>query len=391
MKILHVTLAYSPAYSWGGPVKITERTTKTLVRRGHQVTVYCTNLLDKKNKIARETFSREDEGVRIVYFNAINIPRWPGTLGPVWTPDLQKYINNEIGQFDIIHLNGYRMMFTIPITRAARKSGIPFVVQPHGSIPVIINSKLVKRFYDVVFGNQELEGMKALIAGQDEERKQALEIGISSERIIIIPNGIDTSEYEYVEKGFFKHAHRLPIDKPLIIFVGRINKKKGTDMLVRAFSHLDDIDAYLAIIGPDDGQLEEVNRLILQLGLEEKVVLPGLLTGTDLAAAYNDADIFVLPCRTDTFPSAVMEASLYKIPIVITNTCEIAPMVKDRIGDVVAFDELEIAKGIKNLLQDRNRYEMYRANSLDVLNECFSLNSTTNQLIHLYENVSGKK
>lgn len=391
MNILHATLAYPPSFAWGGPVKNTARVSRALAKRGHQVTVYCTNLLDKRDKISGETFIKEDEGVRIVYFNAVNIPRWPGTLGPIWTPDLQKYLNNEISQFDIIHLHGYRMMFTIPITRAARRSGIPFVVQPHGTIPVIINSKAIKRLYDLVLGGQEIKGMQALIALEEDERKQALSIGIPPERIVVIPNGIDTSEYEHVEKGMFKRAHRLPIDKPLIIFVGRINKKKGTDMLVKAFRHLDEASASLAIIGPDDGQLEEVEQLIHQFGLEGKVILPGLLTGRDLSAAYNDANIFVLPCRTDTFPSVLMEACLYNLPIVVTDSCEMAPIIKDKIADVVSFDEFEFANAMKNLLEDRNKYEKYRTNCPDVLKNNLSINNSTDKMIGLYENIVGQK
>ncbi len=216
MNILHATLAYPPSFAWGGPVKNTARIARALAKRGHQVTVYCTNLLDKRNKIPGGTFSKEDGEVRIVYFNAFNIPRWRGTLGPIWTPDLHKYLASEINQFDIIHLHGYRMMFTIPITRAARRSGIPFVIQPHGTLPVIINSKAIKRLYDLVLGGQEIKGMQAIIALEEDERKQALSIGIPSERIVVIPNGIDTSEYEHVEKGMFKRAssfaHRQTTD-----------------------------------------------------------------------------------------------------------------------------------------------------------------------------------
>jgi hypothetical protein len=51
MNILQVTLGFYPAQAWGGPVKIVHQNSRELVRRGHQVTIYCTNLLDKKNKI----------------------------------------------------------------------------------------------------------------------------------------------------------------------------------------------------------------------------------------------------------------------------------------------------------------------------------------------------
>jgi hypothetical protein len=106
--ILHVTLGFYPALHWGGPAKIVYQNGRELVRRGHRVTIYCTNLLNKKNRMHPRTLERQMDGMHIVYFNTWNISWWPGTLGPIWLPELRAYLKREISKFDIVHLNGYR-------------------------------------------------------------------------------------------------------------------------------------------------------------------------------------------------------------------------------------------------------------------------------------------
>lgn len=387
-----VTLGFYPATAWGGPVKIVYQNGRELVRRDHQVTVYCTNLLDKWARVGSGTFERQVDGMRVVYFHTWHLPQWPGTLGPVWLPDLPGYLRDEILGYDVVHLNGYRNLMNLPITRAARRARVPLVMQPHGAMPVIINSFLVKRLYDRLLGHQELEGLSALIALQESERQQAMALGVPPERVEIIPNGLDLSERASApEAGSFRRRFGIPADKSLILFLGRINEKKGADMLVEAFHHLDGVDAHLAIVGPDDGQVEKVQYLVARYGLEQRVTLTGLLQGQDVMAAYADSDLFVLPCRADTFPTTILEACLTDTPMVITDRCESAHLVQGRVADVVPFDAEAFSVAMARLLTDTRRYERYRETCQEVMRDTFSLEVTVDRLESVYERTVARR
>lgn len=389
MNILQVTLGYYPATAWGGPVKVVHQNSRELVKRGHRVTVYCTNLLNKKEYINLGTFQRQVEGIRVVYFHTWRIPWWPGTLGPIWMPDLPKHLRQEIALFDLVHANGYRNLMLPPIARAARTAGIPYIAQPHGALPIIVNSFLAKHIYDCLLGQQELKGLGALIALQESEFQQALKMNVPPWRIEIIPNGIEMAEYENLpEVGLFRKRYGLDPDWPLILFLGRINKKKGVDMLVEAYALLDrSLNAQLAIVGPDDGQLSKVKQLIHRYELEDNVLLTGLLAGKDVMAAFQDADLFVLPCRADTFPVTIMESCLVRTPMVVTDRCEIAHLVKGRIADVVSFNAEKFARAMERLLKDQQRYERYQGNCSELLHDTFNLSSVVDRLEKLYERV----
>lgn len=392
MHILHVTLGCYPAVGWGGPVKVVYQNGRELVRRGHRVTVYCTNLLDKKNKIHPGTFERDIDGMRIVYFDTWNISWWPGTLGPIWLPDLPAYLKREIVEFDVVHLNGYRSPMMLLVAKAARGNGIPIVTQPQGTLPIGIKSLWGKRFYDWLFGGMELYGISALIALQDIERRQALAHGIPEDRIEVFPNGIDARELEKLpEPGYFRRHFGFDLERPLILFLGRINKTKGTDMLIQAFARLENLDAQLAIVGPDDGQLAEVKKLIQRYELDDKVTITGPVSECDKLAAFQDADLFVLPSRFDAYPTTLMEACLFGTPMVITEGCGNASVVRDRVADVVSFDAAAFAAAVQAILTVRERYERYRTNCKAVFADTFCIKAVIDRLEAVYERVIAEK
>jgi glycosyltransferase involved in cell wall biosynthesis len=150
---------------------------------------------------------------------------------------------------------------------------------------------------------------------------------------------------------------------------------------------MDGIDAHLAIVGPDDGHLGKVRQLVAKYELEHRVTLTGLLQGLDVMAAYCDSDLFVLPCRADTFPTTILEACQADTPMVITDRCEIAHLVQDRVADVVPFDAAAFAGAMRRLLTDRERYQRYRDNCQAVMSDTFSLKITVDRLETLYERV----
>ena len=251
-----------------------------------------------------------------------------------------------------------------------------------------MNSIWAKRTYDLLFGKSELQGLSSLIAAQNAERQQALDYGIPAERIEIIPNGIDPLECTQAPApGTFRQANGVAADRPLILFLGRINKKKGTDMLVEAFAQLRNKDAQLAIVGPDDGQLADVQHLIRHHNLEDRVVLPGLLSGAAVLGAFQDADLFVLPCRVDTFPFAIVEACLMGTPMVITDRCEMIDLVRGKVADIAPFDTTAFAKAMDQLLIDDDRRVRYRRNCQALIADTFSIEAVVNQLEALYARV----
>jgi glycosyltransferase involved in cell wall biosynthesis len=394
MHILHITLGFYPANSWGGPVRIIHEISRVFVRRGHQVTIYTSNLLNKHTEIKPYTFSTEIDGIHVNYFTTWHIKNWTGTVGPFWFPELPSTLEKKINEFDIIHINGYRNFVNIPVARIAYKHKIPYVLQPHGTLPILINSFFVKRIYDKFLGASELKHLDALIAIQDIERQRAVDFGIPSEKIKIIPNALDALQSWDSDKlvpGLFREKYNLPRGRPIILFIGRINKIKGIDMLIEAFAKMRIVEPILVIAGPDDGHLFELKAMVENGNFGNRIFFTGLLSKEDAYLAYHEAKLFVLPSRYESFAMTILEACQANLPMVVTDTCEVSKLLENRIADVVPFNAQAFSDAMVNLLTDTERYRRYQENCFEMMRDVFSIDTSVDKLEALYSEIIQQK
>jgi len=395
MNILFTTIGFYPAEAWGGPVKIVDQNARELQRRGHHVTVAATNLADKHHRITPRSSRSTVDGLGVHYLETRNLPTWPGTLGPTWlAPAAVMRLQQMLAAADIVHVNATRNAVSLGAMRIAARVGTPTVLQPHGTLPHIVNSVRLKRAFDALVLRRLLKKVDYFIAGQPAERSQILAVGAASDRIRTIPNGIDSEQKKFPPAGQFRRRYGIAPEQTVILFLGRINRKKGTDLLVQAFARLSESQRkqlQLVVAGPDDGQLAEVKRLVREHRLDDAVLLPGLLTGDDVWAAYADADLFVLPCRVDTFPMAIVEACSAGLPMVVTETCEIAHLLDGKAAKIVPVDVDAIAEGIRTVLDSPGLQARYRDGAQELMRTAFSIEAVGDQLEALYEHVIAEK
>ena len=101
-------------------------------------------------------------------------------------------------------------------------------------------------------------------------------MGVPEEKIAIIPNGIDLSEYASLPpEGSFKKKFGIKEKEKIVLYLGRIHKIKGIDILVKAFANvIKKLDSVrLVVVGPDDGYLSELQALIKALRIEDNVLI----------------------------------------------------------------------------------------------------------------------
>ena len=149
--------------------------------------------------------------------------------------------------------------------------------------------------------------------------------------------------------------------QPLVLFLGRINWKKGLDRLIKAIPFVP--DAHLVIAGNDEEDyLPELQRLVTENKLEGRVsFVPRNVSGANKEALYAAAKIFVLPSYSENFGNTVLEAMIRKLPVMVTEEVGAKEVVsKAKGGMVIAADDL--AKSITSLLQDQKRMNEYASN-----------------------------
>lgn len=337
MKILQVVSYFPPAYDFGGPAKVAYQIAKELVKKKHNVVVYTSDAKDLGSRLSVDHFKVVD-GIKVHYFK--NLAMMPvKKLKLFVSPQMISKVEKEVQTFDVIHLHEYRTFQNIIVQHYARKYGIPYILQAHGTLPRSIAKQRLKWFYDVSFGYRLLKGASKVIALNQMEADQYRGIGVPKEKIEIIPNGINLLEYgDLPTRGCFKKKFGVDENEKIVLYLGRIHRIKGIDILVKAFANVikELHNVRLVLVGPDDGYLDEVEYLIKVRKIQDKVLITGPLYNKNKIEAYVDADVYVLPSRYEIFGMTVLEAMACGTPILLSKKCGLADFVDGNVG--LTFD-----------------------------------------------------
>ena len=387
INILKIVNYFYPAQEPGGPIPVVYNFAKRLIQRGHSVTIWTSNLLTAKDKMSSKTLVSQYDGIPVVYFDSLLRYHWVAI-----TPGLISFCQRELHKFDIIHFRAYRDFMATVVAWFANKKQIPYVIETLGTLPILLKSRYKKLLYDKLIGMRILNNAAKLIAKSYLEEEHYIEAGFDKKKIELIPNGIDFSEYpEKLQRNNFRKKYNIKKYEKLVLYLGRIHPIKGLDILIKAFSKLNDEDIKLAIVGPDDGYLSDLRFLVNKLKLNRKVVFTGPLYDVDKYEAYIDADIFVLPSVQENLPKVILEALLCEVPVIITDTCGIAPWIKNKAGLVVPYNEDSLAYAIRRLLKDEGLRALFKKNSHLILREHFTWEKQVDKLERLYLDIVGGK
>jgi len=353
LKILQVSNFFKPLWETGGVTRVNYEISKNLVQIGHDVTVYTTDGYKANFEFQTNQFVKVD-GIKVYYFkNLFKSMASKITLTiPYYIPFV---LRKEIRQFDIIHIHEHRTLLAVCVHYYAKKYNVPYVLQAHGSVLPHFQKQRLKKFFDIIFGYRILKDASKIIALTETEANQYMQMGIDESNICIIPNGIDLKEYENLpQKGEFRKKYSIKENEKVILYLGRIDKIKGIDLLIDAFSQLKNElnNVKLVIVGPKNDYFSILNENVKNLNLNDSVLFTGPLYGIDKQAAYVDADVYVLPSRYETFPNTVFESCACGTPVIITDRCGIYDIVEGKLGWVVKFNKEQLNASLKNLLSN---------------------------------------
>jgi glycosyltransferase involved in cell wall biosynthesis len=292
MRILQAFDFLSTTYG-GGTVNILYQLTKTLQARGHDVTICTSN----------DRIDNCDFKVK-AYRSWLNLP------GIRVTPGI---INFKINDYDIIHFHSYRSIQNAFLYYKAIKHNVPYVIDAHGSTIDLNGSKqYLRSLFDSFIGYKALKNADVLISETEIGVKEYQKLGVIKNIQLLHPL-FDISEFtDLPVKGLFRSKYQ--IKERIVLFIGRIHKLKGIDVLAKAVKRLDDVK--LVVVGQDDGFKSELDKLIKELGIN--VLFTGYLSGKDKLSALVDTDILVQPSLNEAGARPSMESILCDTPVIVT-------------------------------------------------------------------------
>ncbi|MFA5143019.1 MAG: glycosyltransferase [Candidatus Omnitrophota bacterium] len=186
------------------------------------------------------------------------------------------------------------------IAKALKK---PVVVKVHGTdinahTRYFLRRKMIA--WALLNSNKVIAVSKAL-------KERIVRMGIPSEKIVVIPNGVNNDLFKPMDQAECRKKLDLPADKKIVLYAGNMIKAKGIDVLLDAFARISP-DILLALVG--DGPFEDTLRTkAKKLKIKERVIFAGRKAHDEIRYYMNACDIFCLPSRNEGCPNVLLEAT----------------------------------------------------------------------------------
>jgi glycosyltransferase involved in cell wall biosynthesis len=381
MKILNIC-----GYSWdiGGPPKIIFDHSIVQMKLGAEVTI----------------LTPISEGQKLYAIpkgaNVITCKRhWFSKFWAEFSPELYTWIKKHGNEYDIIHIHGVWHFAGVAPYLAGIKTAK--CITTHGLLDRwTINKGYWKKYiFGLLFQKRILKNTELIqINNTDEKEDLKRFLGFEHPNVKIIPNGMNLSDFAVLpEKNTFRNQFKIIRDKQLILFMSRINLKKGLDLLLPAFKQIvaQRNDCLLILAGPDDGYLAETQTFIKENSLEDKIVLVGMLTGDDKLAALSDADIFVLPSHSEGFSIATLEALISGVPSLLSDRVGFGDAIKEtKAAHLIELNQNSIVKGLNKMLDDKDYCHELSKNGKSLVKNRYDIELVGKQLFNELEKIVKK-
>ena len=338
MKILHVNMSLDPV-SGGGTVERTLQLHKALLALGVKSHILTINRPDKAGATAAVCKD-------ITPLPCIN-KRW-------FIPSPQiSTVKSLIKEADVIHIMNHWTLINAWVYLVARKLGKPYVICPAGALTIFGRSTIKKHFYQWIVGKSILRNASAAIVVSPHETGLLKKSGVALNSVYHIPNGVDEDDFSYSDDKLFRKVSGIG-SVPYILFVGRLNKIKGPDLLLQAFAKLtDEILCHLVFAGPDGGMVEQLQQLAIDLNVSNRVDFTGYLGGELKSSAYHGAELLAVPSRHEAMSIVALEGSVCKTPVLLTDQCGFSSLQTEGAAVEVPATIMGLSNGLRKMLVDK--------------------------------------
>lgn len=301
---------------------------------------------------------------------------------------LSRWLAAHVDDYDLVHIHA---LFSFSATVGAfwaNRRGVPYLVRPLGVLNTwgMENRRpFLKRLSMRWIERRVLARAAAIHFTSEQERSEAA-FAVSGARSVIIPNPVADLDAEENPK-VFPMRHPKLAGKRVILFLSRLDPKKGLDLLLDAFAQVRAAipNAALVVAGSgEDAFVARARAHARRLGLEQDIIWAGFLKGAAKREAFAGADVFVLPSYSENFGIAVVEAMAMGLPVIVSDQVGIHQEVtRANAGMAVSCDAREVTKAILRTLENEALRKEMAQNARRLAQE-FAPPAVTARLLETY-------
>lgn len=397
MKILHVTRGNGkllPEENPGAIESVILNISKCLASMGHEVTI-----IDRKFDKSHIQYV---DGVKIVRLDTGNINIKGNRIFDLISHELdfinfalntRKFIKES--DYDVIHVHTTMVGLSLAILN---KDAQKMVYTSHNSAWSLSSdsTSTLEKFLKYLDIRLMKRVNKVIALGHTMKSIYTLK-GVPPEKIFVAHNGVDTNFFNPENSN--KDVIHLNIDnkKFNILFVGRIDKIKGINYLIKAVDILVNKYGYndiqCLIVGPDkiisvasNEDISSIVNYINDKNLKENIKFLGELSIDDLKRVYNTCDVFILPSIAEVAPLTVLEAMAFGKPVICSNVGAVSEYVIDEFNGLLVApkDDDKLAEKIKYMYDNPNIKDTMGNNNLKLI-KGFDWNNVCVDIADIYK------
>ena len=381
MKILIATDTYYPDVN--GAAYFAYRLATILAERGHNVFVMC------PSRSFKNTVSN-DKGVTVYGIRSIPIPVYQNfRISPLFIPGTIRRAVEEISP-DIVHIQNHFLIGKQAVS-AAKKLGIPVIgtnhFMPENLVHYLHLPEIAEKWLRKFAWRECIRIFRQLdfVTTPTKTAVALLKNAGFSKDVIPISCGIDLDRFKPTNDGaYLERRFAIPTDKPVLLYVGRLDKEKRIDLILRALPDIlrvTSVHLVLAGIGKEKQKLEELTE---KLGIQKAVTFTGFVPDEDLQNIYRIADIFVIAGIAELQSIVTMEAMASGLPVVAVNAMALPELVHDGENGYLFSDgdKQMLAEKIIAILTNQTMRTQMSKKSLEIIKD-----HDINKIIEKYESI----
>ena len=381
-------LVHNTDNSYGGPAKSIPYLMGGLEKLGTSQELISLKLKDYEQNEVVEKLNLKSTSFKVWFSKAT-----------AYSPYLENYLINRIKETNnqIIHYHNIWNYIPLVANKVSKKFDIPIVVSPRGNLfPWNLNKGfLKKRIYMDFFQRKYFQDSNCIHVTSKAELDAVKNLGFKAP-IGLIPNGVALSEFNNI-KGKQFHRKNLGLDnsKKYILYMGRIEEKKGLHILLKSYiDFLKENENWRVLIaGPiyNKKYFNYCMSLINTKGLGKYVKWLNMVSGTKRIDAYGASDLFILPTKSENFGIVVAEALASGIPVITTTGTPWEEIQKEFAGFIIPPKKEFLTSAISDFSNLNNDQKCEMKMNAKKISKRYSWDKPAEDMHLLYEWILGKK
>ena len=313
-----------------------------------------------------------------------------------WSTPLVLWLRRNLHHYDAVHINAVFSLTSLPFYWYCHRRQVPYMMAPRGTLEpwALAYKAQKKRFYYQLFELPALDRASAIHALASPEADHITALALKPP-VVTIPNGIHRQDFETLaDPALFYQQFPHTQGKILILFLGRLDPKKGLDLLAPAFAQVQAQypNTHLVVAGPDNIDfLPTAQQYFKASNCDQAVTFTGMLTGDLKRAALAAANLYVAPSYSEGFSMSVLEAMASGLPCVITSGCNFPEAEAAQAAHVVASEVDAIARALLQCLHDPAVAEAMGDRARQLVLNHYTWDRVAAQLIEVYTAILEKK